>query len=91
MALQPWRSLPVTDKSVEVSQQRRDYSGAIGSFTPPEVIDDVVAFARDAELPRLYSEYEDDYWYEMLEKDGLSDKVGAIADAWSEVRTFGSH
>ena len=91
MVLQPWRSLPVTDRSEEVSQQRQNYSGAIGSFTPPEVIDDIVAFARDAELPDIYSRHERDYWYEMLDKEGLSDKVGAIADAWSEVRKSGNH
>lgn len=80
--------MPITDGSEEVSRQRQYYSDAIGSFNHPSLIQDIVAFARDAKLPQFYSDYADDYWYEMLEKDGLGAKVGAIADAWSEVREF---
>ncbi|KAM0714517.1 hypothetical protein Q7P37_009813 [Cladosporium fusiforme] len=74
----------VTDDSAEVSRQQRCHSERIGSFTPAAVIDEILAFSQDAKLPQFYFDYEDDYWYEMLEKEGLQEKVRDIANAWSE-------
>lgn len=76
----------VTDNSAEVSRQQQHYSDGIGSFTPAGAIAELLAFSQDATLPQFYSDYADDYWYEMLEKEGLMDKVRGIAIAWSEVR-----
>lgn len=80
-------ALPVvTDTPEEVDQQRRHYSHAIGFSTPRDTTDDIVAFASDAKLPQFYLDNEEDFWYEMLDKEGLSDRVGAIVDTWAEVR-----
>jgi hypothetical protein len=73
----------VTNDSVEVRVQRDFYSLAIGSSTPAGVINDIVAFSEDAKTPDRYDE--DEYWYEMPEKEGLEQKVRAIADMWLEV------
>lgn len=79
--------MTVTDDSVEVGVQREFYSKAIGSSTPADVIDDIVAFSEDARTPARYSEHE--YWYEMPEKEGLENKVRALANRWSEVGNLG--
>jgi hypothetical protein len=73
----------ITNYSVEVRVQRDFYSRAIGSSSPAGVINDIVAFSEDAKTPDRYDE--DEYWYEMPEKEGLEQKVRAIADMWLEV------
>lgn len=77
-------TIRVTDDSVEVSVQRDLYTNAIGSSTPVGFIDDIITFSEDAKTPDWYSGHED--WYEMPEKEGLDQKVAAIANMWLEVR-----
>lgn len=73
----------VTNDSAEDRAQLEFYSRAIGSSTSADVINDIVAFSEDAKTPDRYDE--DEYWYEMPEKEGLEQKVRAIADMWLEV------
>ena len=79
----------VTNGSEEVASQRQSYSNAIGGDTPTSDLEDLLKFAEDAELPAFYlKKQEEDLWYEMLDKDGLAEKVGAIADKWAEASSF---
>lgn len=77
----------VTERSHEVALQSQRYAGAIGGETPLSVIQDLLEFAADATLPPLYADLpessEQPLWYEMLRKDGLPQRVGAIADDWA--------
>lgn len=77
-------TIRVTDDSVEVSVQRDLYTNATGSSTPVGFIDDIITFSEDAKTPDWYSGHED--WYEMPEKEGLDQRVAAIANRWLEVR-----
>lgn len=73
----------ITDNSEEVAQQSRRHADAVGGNVSPEIIDDILQFAADAELPDFYLGKEgEDLWYEMLKKDGLPAKVRKIADSW---------
>lgn len=73
----------VTGASQEVALQSQRYSLAIGRAVPISTIEDIREFARDASLPSFYSKEDmEDIWYEMLEKEGLSRRIGDVADSW---------
>ena len=73
--------------SPEILSQDRRLNDAVGKFVSDSAIRDLLDFAHDACLPDFYERHSgDDFWYEMLRKDGLSQRVGAIADEWAAVR-----
>lgn len=76
----------VTDGSDEVTEQHAQYRGSVGDSTAQDVINDIVNFALDAEVPDFYHKNRSqDVWYEMLDKEDLNVRVGKVADAWVEV------
>lgn len=73
--------------SPEIVAQNRRLIDAVGKFASDSAIQDLLDFAQDASLPEFYERHSgDDFWYEMLRKDGLPQRVGAIADEWAAVR-----
>lgn len=76
----------VTDGSDEVTEQYLRHRGSVGDSTPRNVINDIVRFAVDAEVPQFYTKNRNQaFWYEMLAKEGLNIWLGKVADAWVEV------
>lgn len=75
----------MTDESPEVALQYRRHTNAVSGGGLLQIVQDIVSFAADARLPSFYADnQEEDLWYEMLEKEGLPERVGEIADVWVE-------
>ncbi|KAK3669279.1 hypothetical protein LTR78_010853 [Recurvomyces mirabilis] len=84
-----------TERSHDVALQTQRYANAIGSATSLSSILELLEFAADATLPPLYADIldssEQPIWYEMLRKDGLPQRVGAIADEWAGASAKNGH
>lgn len=85
-------SVRVTDNSREVSDQREFYENYVGSSTPKQVIEKLIAASENAKT--LDCRSESGNWYELPEElpenKELDERAEAIARKWLEVRGHGT-
>lgn len=85
-------SVRVTDNSREVIAQRGFYKNSVGSSTPEQVIEELIAASEKART--LDCRSGSGNWYELPEElpenDELDKRAEAIAEKWLEVRGHGT-
>lgn len=73
-------------QGVEIDRQADQHLKSIGNGTPPEIVENLSEFARDAALDDFYHLHSEvAFWYQALDKDGWESKVRTVADSWVKV------
>ena len=68
------------------TDQAQRYSNSIGQGLTSEHIAEIVDFSSDVMLRDWFAQHKTvPFWYERLDKTGLTERLSKLADVWVEV------
>ena len=74
----------------EIAEQALKYSKSISRWISSESLAEIIKFSSDVTRRNWFAIYQDvAFWWERFDKEGLTEKVGGIADSWVQVKPPG--